>query len=179
MTLVVPAATGFNVQAWSNRRICGNSEDMTIGTQPARMEMMEHAPETAIKAAQNLADKGQFSEAAQEFESLFEAFPGDPQALEALADIMHEIGQTESSLALLADSVDASKPDPKLLLRIADQLAGVGRLEESADFLLCALCGAPDDAMLRLRTETLIQSLGRTEQLEWLRSGMDGDMPSA
>jgi tetratricopeptide (TPR) repeat protein len=140
---------------------------------------MDNAPETAIKAAQNLADKGQFTEAAEEFKSHFEAFPDDPHALEALADIMHEIGQTDSSLALLADSVDASKPDPRLLLRIADQLGGAGRLEESADFLLCALCGAPDDAMLRLRTETLIQSLGRTAQLDWIRSGMDGEMPSA
>ena len=139
---------------------------------------MENASEIAIKSAQALAEKGQFVEAAEAFRSLFEHYPGDPKVLSVLADVMQEVGQTDASLALLADSVDAEKPDPDVLLRIADQLAGVGRLEESADFLLCAVCCAPDDTMLRLRAETLLQSLGRNQQLEWLRSGMEGELPS-
>lgn len=140
---------------------------------------MDLAPTLALKEAQHLADDGNYIEAADAFRVLFEEQPNNPEALSALADIMSQIGQTDSALALLADSVDAAEPNPTVLRRIADQLAGVGRLEESADFLLCAFCCAPEDPALRLRLETLLKSLGRLTQLEWLQSGAEGELPSA
>jgi thioredoxin-like negative regulator of GroEL len=140
---------------------------------------MDHSPTLALKDAQHLADDGNYTEAAAAFRVLFEQQPDSPEALGALADVMSQIGQTDSALALLADSVDAAEPDPLVLRRIADQLAGAGRLDESADFLLCAFCCTPEDPALRLRTETLLKSLGRLTQLEWLQSGAEGELPAA
>jgi Flp pilus assembly protein TadD len=140
---------------------------------------MENAPTPALKDAQNLADDGNYTGAADAFRVLFEQQPNNPEALSALAEVMSQIGQTDSALALLADSVDEAAPNPTVLRRIADQLAGVGRLEEAADFLLCAFCCAPEDSALRLRTETILKSLGRLTQLEWLQSGAEGELPSA
>lgn len=140
---------------------------------------MNSVPDVELENARNLASDGMYSEAAEAFRTILELRPEDPEVLRALAGVMQEVGETDASLALLADSVDLSEPNPKVLLKIADQLAEVGRLEESADFLLCAVCNSPDDQMLRLRTETLLRTLGRTEQLEWLQSGAEGEMPSA
>jgi tetratricopeptide (TPR) repeat protein len=140
---------------------------------------METVHYAELKNAQNLADDGLYGEAAAAFNAILEERPDDPDVLRALAGVMQGIGQMESSLALLADSVDASEPNPQVLLMIADQLAEVGRLEESADFLLCAVCAAPENSILRLRTATLLESLGRLKQLEWLQSGAEGDLPSA
>lgn len=139
---------------------------------------MDSAHDAELKNAENLAGDGLYSEAAEAFRSLVERCPGDPEVLGALAGVMLKVGQPEYSLALLADSVNVAEPDPKVLMRIADQLAEVGRLDESADFLICALCSAPEDSMLRLRTETLLGSLGRESQLEWLRTGAEGQVPS-
>jgi thioredoxin-like negative regulator of GroEL len=140
---------------------------------------MDQDQALVLKEAQRLADGGHYTEAAESFRSLFEQQPDSPEALVALADVMGHIGQADSALALLADSVDASNPDPFVLRRIADQLAEVGRLGESADFLLCAFCCSPEDSSLRLRTETLLRSLGRSAQLEWLQSGAVGELPPA
>jgi thioredoxin-like negative regulator of GroEL len=140
---------------------------------------MNHPISHSVSQAQALAGEGAYSEAADVFRALFDQQPGSPEALGALAEVMSQIGQVDSSLALLADSVDSAAPDPGILQRIADQLADVGRLGEAADFLLCAMCAAPEDAHLRLKTETLLKTLGRVDQLEWLQSGGEGEVPSA
>jgi thioredoxin-like negative regulator of GroEL len=138
---------------------------------------MNHSTNHSVSQAQALVGEGAFSEAADVFRAVFEQQPDSPEALGALAEVMNQIGQVDSSLALLADSVDSAAPNPGTLQRIADQLAGVGRLEEAADFLLCAVCAAPGDAHLQLKAETLLKTLGRTSQLEWLQSGGEGDVP--
>jgi Flp pilus assembly protein TadD len=139
---------------------------------------MDNEPDDAVENAQNLVASGEYGEAADAFRVLFEKEPSNPQLLLALADAMAHVGQTDSSLALLADAVDESDPDPVMLLRISDQLREVGRFEEAADFLLCAFSCAPQDSSLRSKTEDALKTLGRTAQLEWLRSGAEGDLPS-
>jgi thioredoxin-like negative regulator of GroEL len=140
---------------------------------------MDHPPEKAVENAQSLIACGEYGEAADAFQVLFASQPDSPQLLVALADAMAHIGQIDSSLALLADSINESAPDRGTLLRISDQLREVGRFEESADFLLCALSCSPEDPSLRSKTEDALKTLGRTAQLDWLRSGAEGDLPSA
>jgi thioredoxin-like negative regulator of GroEL len=140
---------------------------------------METALDVALGNAQNLVTSGSYGEAADAFRALFDQQAENPKMLVALADAMAHVGQTDASLALLADSVDESDPDPATLLRISEQLREVGRFEESADFLLCALACSPEDDGLRLKTEDALKALGRTAQLEWLKSGAEGEMPSA
>ena len=140
---------------------------------------MDHQPDKALENAQSLVASGEYGEAADAFRVLLDEQPVSPQFLVALADAMAHMGQTDSSLALLADSINESAPDLVTLLRISDQLREVGRFEESADFLLCALSCAPEDVSLRLKTEDALTTLGRTAQLEWLRSGAEGELPSA
>jgi thioredoxin-like negative regulator of GroEL len=140
---------------------------------------METSVDEALANAQDLIVKGNYPEAAEAFRVLFDQQANDPRSLVALADAMAHFGQTDASLALLADSVDQADPNPVTLLRISEQLREVGRFEEAADFLLCALACSPEDSSLRLRTEDALKALGRTTQLEWLRSGADGEMPSA
>ncbi len=140
---------------------------------------METDPEESLRNAQNLIANGSYGEAANVFRGLFDRQPEDPTVLTALADVMAHLGQADASLALLADSVDQADPDPVTLLRIADQLREVGRFEESADFLLCALACSPEDASIRLRTEDALKALGRLAQLDWLKAGAEGELPSA
>jgi thioredoxin-like negative regulator of GroEL len=140
---------------------------------------MDHSPEKALENAQSLIASGEYGEAADAFRVLFDQQPESPEFLVALADAMAHMGQTESSLALLADSINEAAPDPVTLLRISDQLREVGRFEESADFLLCALSCSPEDSSLRSKTEDALKTLGRTAQLEWLRSGAEGELPTA
>ena len=140
---------------------------------------MDHQPDKALENAQSLVASGEYGEAADAFRVLLDEQPVSPQFLVALADAMAHMGQTDSSLALLADSINESAPNLVTLLRISDQLREVGRFEESADFLLCALSCAPEDVSLRLKTEDALTTLGRTAQLEWLRSGAEGELPSA
>ena len=147
--------------------------------EPATPLDMDHQPDKALENAQSLVASGEYGEAADAFRVLLDEQPASPQFLVALADAMAHMGQTDSSLALLADSINESAPDLVTLLRISDQLREVGRFEESADFLLCALSCAPEDVSLRLKTEDALTTLGRTAQLEWLRSGAEGELPSA
>lgn len=135
--------------------------------------------EKALQEAQQLVLTGKYGEGAERFRSLFEHHSESPEILVALAEAMAHVGQTDASLALLADSVDASNPDPAILVRISDQLREVGRIDEAADFLLCALACSPGDASLSAKTESVLKALGRTAQLEWLKDGADGEMPSA
>lgn len=144
-----------------------------------RLAGMKDSPEQALENAQSLIASGEYGEAADAFQILFDKQPESPEFLVALADAMAHLGQTDSSLALLADSIDESDPNKTTLLRISEQLREVGRFEESADFLLCALACAPEDAFLRSKTEDALKTLGRTAQLEWLRSGAEGELPSA
>jgi len=144
---------------------------------PCSRVLMDHALDGRLKDAQSLADGGRYVESAEAFESLFKQDPSNAEALTALAGVMAELGQPEASLALLADSVDEADPNPATLVRIADQLEEAGRSSESADFLLCALLQTPGDVNLRARTESALKSLGRLNQLEWLQSGGEGDLP--
>ena len=147
--------------------------------EPATPLDMDHQPDKALENAQSLVASGEYGEAADAFRVLLDEQPASPQFLVALADAMAHMGQTDSSLALLADSINESAPDLVTLLRISDQLREVGRFEESADFLLCALSCAPEDVSLRAKTEDALKMLGRTAQLEWLRSGAEGELPSS
>jgi Flp pilus assembly protein TadD len=140
---------------------------------------MKDAPQKALENAQSLITSGEYGEAADAFQVLFDKQPDSPELLVALADAMAHLGQTDSSLALLADSINESDPDKTTLLRISEQLREVGRFEESADFLLCALSCSPEDLSVRSKTENALTALGRTAQLEWLKAGAAGDMPSA
>lgn len=140
---------------------------------------MDNAQDCALDNAQNLIASCSYGEAAEVFRVLYDQQPDNPKVLVALAEAMAQIGQSEASLALLADSVDQSAPDQSTLLRIAEDLGKVGRLEEAADFLMCALACDPEDASVRTMTENALEALGRTAQLEWLKSGTAGEMPSA
>jgi thioredoxin-like negative regulator of GroEL len=138
---------------------------------------MDNSLDGRLKDAQSLADGGRYTESAEAFESVFNQDPSNSEALTALAGVMAELGQPEASLALLADSVDEADPNPATLVRIADQLEDAGRFSEATDFLLCALLQTPEDVGLRARTESALKSLGRLDQVEWLQSGGEGELP--
>ncbi len=138
---------------------------------------MDHDLDGRLKDAQSLADGGHYAESAEAFEAFFKHDPANSEALTVLAGVMSDLGQPEAALALLADSVDEAAPNPATLVRIANQLEEVGRLGESADFLLCATLQTPDDTGLRFRTEAALKSLARHDQIEWLQSGGEGDLP--
>jgi thioredoxin-like negative regulator of GroEL len=161
------------------RDMCLNRSLLHVGIwhRACLVNSMDIALDEALVNAQNLIANGSYGEAADAFRVLFDRQVEGPKMLVALADAMAHVGQTDASLALLADSVDESDPNPATLLRISEQLRDVGRAEESADFLLCALACSPEDASIRLRTEDALKALGRTAQLEWLSSGAEGDMP--
>lgn len=132
-----------------------------------------------IRKAKALVAEGQYSEAAEVFQDLIEKETAGREVLEALSDTMAEVGQLDASLALLADSIDEAAPDPAALLKLVGRLEDAGRFEEAADFLLCAICCSPEDVSLRERTENVLESLGRVSQLDWLRSGGEGEIPPA
>jgi thioredoxin-like negative regulator of GroEL len=138
---------------------------------------MHSDSKSALDIAKRLAESGLYGESAEAFEKVFERQSRDPEALVALADVMAGMGQAESSLALLADSVDAADPSLPTLVKIADQLAGVGRLGESADFLIYSLACHPDNLELVERASKAVEALGRLGQLEWIRAGCVGDVP--
>lgn len=130
-----------------------------------------------IEKARQLADDGFYGESAEAFEAAFGGQYHNSEALIALADVMAGMGQTESSLALLADSVDSSNPSLPTLIKISDQLAELGRLDESANFLVYSLSRFSDDPVLTERTRKAVEALGRSGQLEWIKSGCVGDIP--
>ena len=138
---------------------------------------MDNALDGTLKDAQSLAEVGRYAESADAFEALFKQDPSNLEALTVLAGVMSNLGQSEAALALLADSVDEADPNPATLVRIANELEEIGRLSEAADFLLCALLQTPEDVSLRARTELALKSLGRLNQVEWLQSGGEGDLP--
>jgi thioredoxin-like negative regulator of GroEL len=138
---------------------------------------MQSGTNKIIDDAKRLAADGDYAAAATVFQGIFDSQSAGPDALVALADVMDSVGQVESSLALLADSVDESNPNQATLVRIADQLRSVGRFGEAADFLLVASSCYPEDADLRAKTEASLSALGRSAQLEWVRSGFQGDVP--
>jgi thioredoxin-like negative regulator of GroEL len=138
---------------------------------------MDSGSNKVIDEAKRLAAGGDYVAAASAFKQIFDSQSAGPDALVALADVMDSVGQVESSLALLADSVDESNPSQATLVRIAEQLRSVGRFGEAADFLLVASSCYPDDADLRAKTEDSLSALGRSSQLEWVRSGFQGDVP--
>jgi thioredoxin-like negative regulator of GroEL len=139
---------------------------------------MDSATNNVIDNAKRFAAGGDYGAAANAFQEIFSSQNAGPEALVALADVMDSFGQVESSLALLADSIDASSPSRTTLVRIADQLRSAGRFGEAADFLLVASSCYPDDVDLRSKTEASLAALGRSSQLEWVRSGFQGELPS-
>lgn len=139
---------------------------------------MNHIPDETLQSARKLVADGLYGEAADAFREIFDRQPDSSETLIALAEVMEDLGEGDSSLALLADSINKADPSPVTLQRIAEQLSEAGRFEEAADFLLCALSCSPADSSLRSKTEDALSSLGRTVQLEWLRSGAEGDLPS-
>jgi thioredoxin-like negative regulator of GroEL len=149
------------------------------GTIIAHPSLMESGSQAVLEKAKRLANEGFYGESAEAFETAFEGQSHTPEALIALADVMAGIGQPESSLALLADSVDSANPSLPTLIKIADQLEEVGRLAESADFLVCSLALSPEHPGLMERTSKAVEALGRVGQLEWIKSGCSGDIPEA
>jgi thioredoxin-like negative regulator of GroEL len=138
---------------------------------------MDSCSTNVIDDAKRLAAGGDYAAAATVFQGIFDSQPAGPEALLALAEVMESVGQAESSLALLADSIDESNPSQATLVKIADQLRSVGRFGEAADFLLVAASCYPEDGDLRSRTEASLAALGRSAQLEWVRTGFQGALP--
>jgi hypothetical protein len=138
---------------------------------------MKSDTQSLVDSALAMVDQRRGPEAADIYKQIFKEDPQDPDGLVGLADAMERMGELGTCLALLADSIDYSAPDVPRLLRIADLLRKAGRFEESADILLGALECAPGDAALRSRTEESLEVLGRTAQLEWVRSGFEGELP--
>jgi tetratricopeptide (TPR) repeat protein len=138
---------------------------------------MESDPQSLVDSALAMLDQDRRAEAAVLYKQIFAEDPMNRTGLVGLADAMERLGEFDTCLALLADSIDYSAPDIPGLLRISDLLRKVGRFEESADILLGALGCAPGDAALRLKTEESLEVLGRTAQLEWVRSGCEGELP--
>lgn len=152
-------------------------ETTSYGTTFAGISRMNLDSKSALDTAKRLAESGHYGESAEAFEKVFEEQSRNPEALVALADVMAGMGQAESSLALLADSVDAADPSLSTLVKIADQLAGVGRLGESADFLIHSIVCHPGNPALIERARKAVEALGRLGQLEWIKAGCVGDVP--
>ncbi len=119
-----------------------------------------------VSEAKELAIEKRFDECAQTFSEVFEQSPNDPQALQALASVMFDVGQMDVGLALLADSVDQENPDSATLHRIATLLKGQDRLDEAADFLICALYHDQNNTELLEETQALLKQVGREGELE-------------
>jgi thioredoxin-like negative regulator of GroEL len=122
---------------------------------------MSKTNDNLLSEAKAFADEKRFTECADTFVKLFQENPSDPAALRELAGVMLTLGQSDSALALLADSVDSQKPDGATLHRIANLLSGLGRDEEAADFLLCALYQDPGNAELESEAHGVLGRVGR------------------
>lgn len=126
-----------------------------------------------VSEATELAKEKRFLESADAFKEAFAILPMDPSALRQLASVMVDLGETESGLSLLADSVDLDKPDMETLRRIATLLRGQNRLNEAGDFLICALAQDSGNEELFAETLGLLKELGREGEL------FSGDAPTA
>ncbi len=127
------------------------------------MSQIDHS---LLSQAKAFADEKRFAECADTFVKFFEENPSEPAALQQLADVMLTLGQDDSALALLSDSVDSQNPDGAILHRISNLLLGSGRDQEAADFLLCALYRDPSNAVLRSEAGDLLKRVGRQAEFD-------------
>lgn len=125
---------------------------------------MSTSIEALVAQAKELSAEQNFDASAEVFAEIFRQDPNSRAGISALAEVMVDVGQVETGLALLADSVDLDTPDPFVLRTIANLLRGQDRLVEAADFLLCALAHSPEDQELFVETRELFASLGRSEE---------------
>ncbi|MEI6870800.1 MAG: tetratricopeptide repeat protein [Verrucomicrobiota bacterium] len=114
-----------------------------------------------IAAAEAHAKEQAYEACVQAFKEIFDAHPGHPAALRALAAVMLDLGQTDAALSLIADSVNETEPDPETLHQLSTLLKGMGRLEESADLLICALSYDPTHQGRAEELKALLSQLGR------------------
>jgi len=126
-----------------------------------------------VSAATEFAKEKRFLESADAFKEAFSILPADPGALRELASLMLDLGETQTGLSLLADSVDLEKPHMETLRRIATLLRGQNRLDEAGDFLICALAQDSGNEELFAETLELLKELGREGEL------FSGDDPTA
>lgn len=127
------------------------------------MPQIDHS---LLSQAKSFADEKRYAECADTFVKFFEGNPSEPKALQQLADVMLTLGQEDSALALLADSVDLQNPDGATLHRISNLLLGLGRDQEAADFLLCALYRDPSNAELLSEAGDLLKRVGRQAEFD-------------
>lgn len=132
-----------------------------------------------LNAAMEFAEEKRFSECADAFVKVFEENPANPQALRDLASVMLSLGEGDTALALLADSVDVENPDGPTLRQIANLLRGLGRDGESADFLLSALYRDPNNSELEEEARTLLVKEGRLAEFEEFHQARSGSLPSS
>jgi len=118
-----------------------------------------------VSEATEFAKEKRFLESADAFKEAFAILPADPGALRELASVMVDLGETETGLSLLADSVDPEKPEMETLRRIATLLRGKNRLNEAGDFLICALAQDLKNEELFAETLGLLKELGREGEL--------------
>lgn len=141
------------------------------------MSQIDHS---LLSQAKAFADEKRYAECADTFVKFFEENPSEPKALQQLADVMLTLGQEDSALALLADSVDFQNPDGGTLQRISNLLLGLGRDQEAADFLLCALYRDPSNAELLAEAGDLLQRVGRKAEFdEFVRDAAGATSPDA
>ena len=127
------------------------------------MRLMSDLSNSALQKASDLLSRTEYQEAAAVLVSVFEADPNNPSALRMLGEAMHQLGQHEQALALLADSISSGGVDVGTLCRISDILKELQRDEESADFIMLAAENCPTDKNLMGRAVGVLTQLGRTE----------------
>lgn len=133
------------------------------GTVIAREDAMSDLSNSALQKASDLLSRTEYQEAAAVLVSVFETDPNNPSALRMLGEAMHQLGQHEQALALLADSISSGGVDVGTICRIADILKELQRDEESADFIMLAAENCPTDKNLMGRAVGVLTQLGRTE----------------
>jgi len=127
---------------------------------------MSEIKNSLLEAAMEFAEEKRYTECADAFVKIFEENPADPQALRDLATVMFSLGEGDSALSLLADSVDLENPDVPTLTRIGNLLLGLGRDSEAADFLLAALYRDPGNSELESETRALLERVERFAEFE-------------
>lgn len=133
------------------------------GTVIALAVTMPDLSNSALQKASDLLSRAEYQEAAAVLAPVFEADPNNTPALRMLGEAMHQLGQHEQALALLADSISSGGVDVGTLCRISDILKELQRDEESADFIMLAAENCPTDKNLMGRAVGVLTQLGRTE----------------
>ncbi len=127
------------------------------------MPVMSTLSNSDLQTASDLLARAEYQQAAAVLASVFENDPNNATALRMLGEAMHQLGQHEQALALLADSISAGGVDVGTLCRISEILKELQRDEESADFIMLAAENCPSDKSLLGRAVGVLTQLGRND----------------